>query len=112
MPRLPFRPWKLIVLKLFFLKELWKSAIAVVKVVLRRKIDIAPAIIAFPLQLERPLEIALLANLITLTPGTLTVDVSVDRRTLYIHCLDGADPAAIIADIRNGFEAKIREAFA
>ena len=67
--------------------------------------------IAFPLTVESDFEIALLANLITLTPGTLSVDVSEDRKVLYIHCIDVPDPEGTIADIRNGFERKIMEAF-
>ncbi|MEP3300463.1 MAG: Na+/H+ antiporter subunit E, partial [Roseibium sp.] len=56
-------------------------------------------------------EITMLANLITLTPGTLSVDVSEDRKTLYVHCIDVPDPQATIDDIKNGFERKILEVF-
>ena len=44
-----------------------------------------PGIFAYPLKVDRDFEITLLANLITLTPGTLSVDVSADRRTLFVH---------------------------
>ena len=56
-------------------------------------------------------EITLLANMITLTPGTLSVDVSDDRSTLYVHALECSDADGIRRDIANGFERKIREAF-
>jgi multicomponent Na+:H+ antiporter subunit E len=56
-------------------------------------------------------QITLLANLITLTPGTLSVDVSADRRTLYVHALHCANPLAIRRDIADGFERRIMEAF-
>ncbi|NKF32215.1 Na+/H+ antiporter subunit E, partial [Pseudomonas sp. BGM005] len=49
--------------------------------------------------------------LITLTPGTLSVDVSTDRRTLYVHALDCSDPETARRGIANGFERKIMEAF-
>ena len=52
-------------------------------------------------------QITLLANMITLTPGTLSVDVSADRRTLYIHAIDVASKEALIGDIAAGFETKI-----
>ena len=68
-------------------------------------------IFAFPLTVDRDFEITLLANLITLTPGTLSVDVSEDRRFLYVHALDCSDPAGTKRDIANGFEKKIMEAF-
>ena len=56
-------------------------------------------------------EITLLANLITLTPGTLSVDVSEDRRFLYIHAIHVTVRAAFIKDIATGFEAKVAGAF-
>ncbi|MFN4010601.1 MAG: Na+/H+ antiporter subunit E [Pannonibacter sp.] len=105
------RTGRVVGLILLFLKELALSAWRVALLVSRPKMDVSPGIIAFPLTVERDFEIALLANLITLTPGTLSVDVSEDRKTLYVHCIDLPDPEATIADIRNGFERKIMEAF-
>lgn len=98
-------------LALLFLKELARSAWAVAITVLRPKIDIRPGIFAFPLTVERDFEITLLANLITLTPGTLSVDVSEDRKVLYVHALDCSDPQAARRAIAGGFERKIIEAF-
>ncbi len=71
---------------------------------------IRPAIIAFPLTVTSDAEITLLANLITLTPGTLSVDVSEDRRFLYVHAIDVGDREALIREIRDGFEKKVMEA--
>ena len=51
----------------------------------------------------------LLANLISLTPGTLSVDVSTDRSTLYIHAMNVDDPAALRREIKDGFERLIKE---
>ncbi|MGO8586911.1 Na+/H+ antiporter subunit E, partial [Rhizobium ruizarguesonis] len=70
-----------------------------------------PGIFAFPLTVTSDFEITLLANLITLTPGTLSFDVSTDRRTLYVHALDCSYPEATKRDIVNCFERKIMEAF-
>jgi multicomponent Na+:H+ antiporter subunit E len=53
----------------------------------------------------------LLANMITLTPGTLSVDVSEDRKTLYVHAVDCSDPEGTVRSIADGFERKIMEAF-
>ena len=72
---------------------------------------IRPAIIAFPLSVTSDAEITLLANLITLTPGTLSVDVSEDRRSLFIHAIHVTDREAFIRDIASGFEAKVAGAF-
>jgi multicomponent Na+:H+ antiporter subunit E len=94
-----------------FLYELMMSAIKVAALVLRPKMDLKPGIFAYETALTKNSHITLLANLITLTPGTLSVDVADDERTLYIHAVDCSDVEATRADIRNGFERKIREAF-
>lgn len=98
-------------LLLLFLSELVKSSVRVAITVVSPNMDLKPAFFAFPLTVDRDFEITFLANLITLTPGTLSVDVSNDRKTLYIHCLDGSDIPGTRADIANGFEKKIMEAF-
>ncbi|BBE72081.1 Na+/H+ antiporter subunit E [Oharaeibacter diazotrophicus] len=109
--RLRIRPLPLLALTGVFLVELLKSGLKVAATVLRRDMGLQPGIVAYPLAVTRDFEITLLANLITLTPGTLSVDVSDDRRLLYVHCIDAADPAAVVADIRNAFERRIMEAF-
>ena len=90
-----------------FVKELILSALKVAWLVLQPRIKIRPAIIAYPLTVTTDAQITLLANMITLTPGTLSVDVSGDRRTLYIHAIDVASKEALIGDIAAGFETKI-----
>jgi multicomponent Na+:H+ antiporter subunit E len=101
-------------LALMFLYQLVASAIRVAIVVLTpdMKSVLRPAIIAFPLSVKSDAEITLLANLITLTPGTLSVDVSEDRSLLYVHTLTLDTREALIAEIASGFEAKVREVYA
>lgn len=94
-----------------FAYELLLSGFRVAVLVLSPNMNLKPGIFAYSLKVDRDLEITLLANLITLTPGTLSVDVSLDRSTLYIHALDCADPDQIRKDIADGFERKILEAF-
>ena len=95
-----------------FLYELLLSGFRVARIVLTPgRMPLNPGIVGYPLRVTRDFEITMLANLITLTPGTLSVDVSDDRRTLYIHALDVPDPDALRRDIADGFEAKIMEAF-
>lgn len=98
-------------LTILFLVELVKSSWTVAKTVLSPTIDIKPGMFVYPLKVDKDAEITMLANLITLTPGTLTVDVSQDRRFLYIHALDCSDPDQLRHDIAAGFERKIMEAF-
>lgn len=104
---------RVVSLALLFFYELIVSAVRVALVVIRPDISnaVRPAIIAVPLTVKSDAEITLLANLITLTPGTLSVDVAADKSVLYVHALHMADKEAMIADIANGFEKKIREVF-
>ena len=100
-------------LAVLFFYELVMSAIRVALVVIRPDIEAAlrPAIIAVPLTVKSDAEITLLANMITLTPGTLSIDVAEDRSVVYVHALDMQDREALIADIAGGFERKVREVF-
>lgn len=92
-----------------FLSELIKSNIAVLKVVLSPKLTVRPGIFALETELKRDWEITILANLITLTPGTLVVEVSDDNKTLYIHAMDLEDAEQAKLDIKNTFEKAIKE---
>ncbi len=106
-----FRPWPVVVLALIFIRELVLSAWRVARLVTAPKMNLNPCIFAYPLEVKGGFEITLLANLITLTPGTLSVDVSDDRRFLYVHAIDCLDADAAVADIRHTFERRILEAF-
>lgn len=110
-PNFFLRARRIVALALLFLYELILSALRVALLVVSPKMKINPGIIAFPLTVQRDFEITLLANLITLTPGTLSVDVSDDKATLYVHCVDASDPDQTRRDIAEGFERKIIEAF-
>ena len=100
-------------LALLFFYELLLSSIRVAALVMspNLKAKLKPGIIAFPLTAKSDVEITLLANLITLTPGTLSVDISQDQTKLYVHAISVPDKQALIDDIAKGFEAKIIEVF-
>jgi multicomponent Na+:H+ antiporter subunit E len=68
-----------------------------------------PGVIAIPLDAETDAEITILANLISLTPGTLSLDVSEDRKVLYIHAMYIEDVEKTQQDIKNGFERRVLE---
>jgi len=106
-----YRVVRIAMLAGLFARELLLSGWRVAKLVTTPRMDLKPGIFAYPLSVDRDFEITLLANMITLTPGTLSVDVSEDRRTLYVHALDCSDVDQAISEIRNGFERKIEEAF-
>lgn len=96
-------------LLLIFIKELILANIAVLKVVLKPKLDMQPGIFALPTELKKDWEITILANLITLTPGTLVIDVSMDNQILYVHAMDIQDAEDVISSIKNTFEKAIME---
>ncbi len=96
-------------LLLFFLKELVVANFRVAYDVVTPKFHMRPAIVAIPLDASTDAEITLLASMVTLTPGTLSVDVSEDRRVLYIHAMFVDDEDAVRRDIKNGFERRILE---
>lgn len=112
-PRFLRRAMRALSLGLLFLWELNVSAVKVGILVLTPNIRarLKPGIIAFPLTVKSDAEITLLANLITLTPGTLSVDVSDDRSTLYVHAISVPDREALVASIAKGFERRVLEVF-
>lgn len=91
----------------FFLWEIIKSNLRVAYDVLTPGFRMRPGVIGIPLEARTDLEITLLANLITLTPGTLSLDVSSDRRTLYIHAMYADDPEKVRKEIKAGFERRV-----
>ncbi|TDL78611.1 Na+/H+ antiporter subunit E [Peribacillus frigoritolerans] len=99
------------VLKLLYIfnRELIMSNLAVLKVVLAPKITTRPGIFKLETELKKDWEITILANLITLTPGTLVVEISDDNRYLYIHAMDLADAEEARKEIKNTFEKAIQE---
>lgn len=103
------RVFAVVKLVFIFIRELILSNISVLKVILKPKLDIRPGIFALETELKKDWEITILANLITLTPGTLVVDVSFDNKTLYIHAMDIADKEEAIQDIKGSFEKAIME---
>jgi multicomponent Na+:H+ antiporter subunit E len=82
---------------------------------LRLAVDVAtpsyhmkPGIVAVPLDTSSDAEVLLLSMLINTTPGSVALDVSPDRKTLYVHVMYMTTPEAARADIKNGFERRVR----
>ena len=93
----------------YFLYELIKANLQVAADVITPKFYMEPGIIKYPLDAKSDLEITVLANVITLTPGTLSLDISDDRKVLYIHAMYVHDRQEFIDGIKNGFEKRILE---
>lgn len=102
---------KLVEFVFYFLWELLLANIRVAYDVLTPTHHMRPGIIALPLDAQEDREITLLANLITLTPGTLSLDVSPDRKFLYVHSMYIDDPEQEKKRLKQGFERRLLELF-
>ena len=71
-----------------------------------------PAWIVIPLELREPEAITLLAGTITLTPGTVSADLSAEGRSLLVHVLHTTDPDAEVDVIMNRYQRRLKEIFA
>jgi multicomponent Na+:H+ antiporter subunit E len=76
---------------------------------LRLHKDIKSAIVGVPLRVSSDIEITLLASLISLTPGTLSLELSPDNRVLYVHTLSYRDAEEFRQEIQDGFERRLLE---
>lgn len=93
----------------FFAWELLLANLRVAYSVLLPRGRLRSGIIAVPLDVQTDTEITLLVNLITLTPGTLSLDLSDDRRVLYVHALHVEDVQEFRRQIKQGFERRVQE---
>ncbi|EMR12770.1 cation antiporter [Methylophaga lonarensis MPL] len=105
---------KPLVLLRYILVVLWSIIVAninVARLILGRSDKLQPGFISLELRLQSPVGISMLSNTISLTPGTVSCDLSDDRRYLLIHALHIDDVEAIISDIQNRFEQPLLEIF-
>lgn len=96
-------------LLLFFIQELIYANIRIARDIITPRHHMRPAIVAIPLDAKTDGEITMLSGFITLTPGSLTLHVSDDRRTLYIHSMYTPDADAVRRKIKEGLEARLLE---
>jgi multicomponent Na+:H+ antiporter subunit E len=92
----------------FYLWELVLANLRVARAVLAVRPKLVPAVIAIPLEARSDLAITLLANLITLTPGSLALDISTDRAVMYVHTMQAEDIDQVRLDIKE-LEARVLE---
>jgi multicomponent K+:H+ antiporter subunit E len=105
------RPVMLLRFIAIVLLDIVTANMAVAWRILHRPERLQPAFIEMPLALESDLAISFLANTICLTPGTVSAQLSQDRRTLLVHALDAPDPAAVLADMKTRYEAPLKAVF-
>lgn len=98
-------------LALFFARELLVANLRVALDVLRPALRIEPAVVAIPLDVTSDGEILLLSMLINITPGSVTIDLSDDRRTLYVHLMHIKSAEQSRREIKDGFERRVKLLF-
>ena len=91
-----------------FLVELVRSSLAVARAILLNDMSMRSAVVAVPLDLERMGDAALVANAVTLTPGTTSLHLSADGRTLYVHVMDWRGDGDTVNAIKGRFESVLR----
>lgn len=101
----------LVVFALFYVYELVRSSMEVAWDVLTPKDLTQPCIVRVPLDLKSEFQIALLMNLITFTPGSLSVELSEDKKILYVHGMFVHDKEKFVKSIKQDFEQKIARLF-
>lgn len=109
-----FYIWRILALvKLIFnfFKDLISSTVMVARIVLKKDMNIRPGIFRYETTLETDWEVTMLAILITLTPGTLSIDISDDYKAIYVHSLHVPNIEEEIATIRKSYEGAIMEVF-
>lgn len=105
------RPWNLFAwlwLGVLFLWELLLSVWDVIKVTLAPRLAAQPAVVPVPLDVRSDAGITLLADMVTLTPGTTALHVSDDRSTLFVHAMSSASGEQTVAAIKQRLERPMR----
>ena len=105
------RPFGMIVYCLIVIWDIIRSNLTVAGQILFRGNTLQPAWIVIPLDLKKPEAITILAGSITLTPGTLSADLSGDGTSLLVHALHAPDPDAVRDEIKDRYERRLKEIF-
>ena len=93
----------------WFIRELVVANVRMARYTISPLRTMRSGIVAVPIEHDlTDLEITTLANLVSLTPGTLTLDVSSDRRVLFVHAMDASNPDEVRREVKQGFERRVR----
>jgi len=105
------RPLVLLRFIVIVLIDIVVANLTVARLILGRPKNLAPKFVELPLDLRTDLAISLLANTISLTPGTVSAQLSDDRRCLIVHALHETDTDTMVAKIKQRYEAPLKEVF-
>ncbi|MDX1619653.1 MAG: Na+/H+ antiporter subunit E [Nitriliruptorales bacterium] len=106
--RVAFRPVAILHLAAYFIWALVRASSVVAWEVITPGLQITPGVVTAPLRTRSPALITLIANMISLTPGTISLDLGEDPPTLYIHVLHLRSPEEVRANIRRLEELTLR----
>lgn len=109
-PRI-YKPFKLCWFFLRIIGDIIMANLQVAKLILGSPNKLRPAFVEIPMLLEDDLALTMLASIISLTPGTVSADLSDDRKMLLVHTLDVGDEAELVAEIKKRYEAPLLEVF-
>lgn len=109
-PRLA-RPGLALVLAARLIADIVVANLTVARSILSPRLALRPAFVRYPLELSDEFAVTVLASIISLTPGSVSAELSPDRRTLLVHALDLEDEARFIETIRQRYERPLREIF-
>jgi multicomponent K+:H+ antiporter subunit E len=105
----PRRPLLALRLAAIVLWDIVISNLTVARIVLNPLSKPRPAWVQVPLEVRHPNAIALLASIITMTPGTVSCIVDDRRQFILVHALDCDDAPALAAQIKRRYEAPLKE---
>lgn len=105
------KPLKIIRYFFVLMADIIVANLRVARLILISNRKLRPGFVAVPLDLKDDLPITLLASTVSLTPGTVSAEVSQDKDWLYVHALDLDNEAELIAEIKQRYEAPLREIF-
>ncbi len=100
---------KIIAFILYFIWEMLKANVHVAYDVITPKFFMKPGIVKYPLVAKSDFEINILATMISLTPGTLIMDISDDRKAIYIHVMYLKDKEKFVENVKNNLERRLLE---
>jgi len=104
-------PFLVYPLFLVVLGDIIVANINVARLVLGPMSRLKPAFIEIPLDTDSDFVATILGSIITLTPGTVSIDIDRERRILHVHALDVEDTAALVSEIKTRYEAPLKEIF-
>lgn len=105
------RPGMILALAAHLLYDIVTANLVVARTILSRRIDIHPAFVDYPVDLENEFAMTVLASVIALTPGTVAAALSDDRRTIVIHALNVTDPDKLVSFLKTRYEKPLLEIF-